>query len=327
MRQKALELSFEDIKTFMDQNQDSSRLVFLIIIKLFFKNYSNSLNMEEFVKGASHKLVSTNSDQGDWFFEELVSLQYNQKKLLHLISELVPNYFSRINFDDINLTNQVYSRLGKLYYEWKSYIIPETIHLVQIEESTNLIDVIINLAFNQPINQIGVHLSQVLKTGQPDETGQTRQYIEVAQYLEQSFHQICNEDRPGIMLIRMINSMFVEITEALEHLVHSFGILPVKAEWEPTIKQAKELIRNKTLDSNILRSVLFLRQLEAISSFLSLVRANAIAFISQEQNAVSPKLYTEDELAKPIKVFIASFIQEIMLGIPSYAMGRVRHVF
>ena len=49
----------------------------------------------------------------------------------------------------------------------------------------------------------------------------------------------------GIMLIRMINSMFVEITEALEHLVHSFGILPVKAEWEPTIKQAKELIRNK----------------------------------------------------------------------------------
>ena len=57
------------------------------------------------------------------------------------------------------------------------------------------------------------------------------------------------------------------------------------------------------------------------------VRANAIAFISQEQNAVSPKLYTEDELAKPIKVFIASFIQEIMLGIPSYAMGRVRSVF
>ena len=91
----------------------------------------------------------------------LKSLQYNQKKLLQLISELVPNYFSRINFDDINLTNQVYSRsvylityasvpengiystinyyvivitllilrLGKLYYEWKSYIIPETIHL------------------------------------------------------------------------------------------------------------------------------------------------------------------------------------------------------
>ena len=53
------------------------------------------------------------------------------------------------------------------------------------------------MAFNQPINQIGVHLSQVLKTGQPDETGQTRQYIEIAQYLEQSFHQICNEDRPG----------------------------------------------------------------------------------------------------------------------------------
>ena len=44
------------------------------------------------------------------FINYLKSLQYNQKKLLQLISELVPNYFSRINFDDINLTNQVYSR-------------------------------------------------------------------------------------------------------------------------------------------------------------------------------------------------------------------------
>ena len=47
-------------------------------------------------------------------------------------------------------------------------------------------------------------MSQVLKTGQPDETGQTRQYIEVAQYLEQSFHQICNEDRPGKMRGRIL---------------------------------------------------------------------------------------------------------------------------
>ena len=61
MRQKALELSFEDIKTFMDQNQDSSRLVFLIIIKLFFKNYSNSLNMEEFVKAGFHIVISMGS--------------------------------------------------------------------------------------------------------------------------------------------------------------------------------------------------------------------------------------------------------------------------
>ena len=61
MRQKALELSFEDIKTFMDQNQDSSRLVFLIIIKLFFKNYSNSLNMEEFVKAGFHIAATISS--------------------------------------------------------------------------------------------------------------------------------------------------------------------------------------------------------------------------------------------------------------------------
>ena len=27
-------------------------------------------------------------------------------------------------------------------------------------------------------------------------------------------------------------------------------------------------------------------------------------------------------MTKPIKVFIANFIQEVLLGVPSYAMGR-----
>lgn len=76
----------------------------------------------------------------------------------------------------------------------------------------------------------------------------------------------------------------------------------LKTEWESTILEAKNLIRNKTLDSSILRKLLFLRQLEAISSFLSLVRSNAVAFISAEQSAnASPKMHSEEELSKPIK--------------------------
>ena len=42
-------------------------------------------------KGASHKLVSTNSDQGDWFFEELVRKDFftSSFKLSHyLLSQL-----------------------------------------------------------------------------------------------------------------------------------------------------------------------------------------------------------------------------------------------
>ena len=66
-----------------------------------------------------------------------------------------------------------------------------------------------------------------------------------------------------------------------------------------------------------------MRQLEALSSFFSLVRANAVSFISQQpESNISPKLHSEEELTKPIKVFIANFIQEILLGVPSYAMGR-----
>ena len=242
-----------------------------------------------------------------------------------MLSEVTPSYYSKLDIDDITqitLTNRVYGCLAKLYSEWKSYIVPETVTLVQIEESTSLIDVIINLAYNQPINQIAIQLSNILKTGL-DDTGQTTQYLEATSYLETQFHSICNEDLAGIMLLRMINSMFAEITAALESLVLSFGKLPVPSHWNSTIFEAKELIRNKTFEPRILRAVMFLRQLEAIASFLTLVRANAVAFLSQEQNSVSPKLHSEEELTKPIKVFIATFIQDILLGVPSYAMGRV----
>ena len=67
---KALELSFLEVKSFAEQNDN--RLIFLTLINLFFQNYEKSLKMEEFVKQASYKLVSTISDKGDWFFEELV---------------------------------------------------------------------------------------------------------------------------------------------------------------------------------------------------------------------------------------------------------------
>ena len=142
--------------------------------------------------------------------------------------------------------------------------------------------------------------------------------------MQDQFNQLISSDLPGIILIRLITDQFNQITEALEHLVAYFAQHPAQHEWEATILDAKNLIRNKTLDSSILRKLLFLRQLEAISSFLSLIRSNAVAFISNEQSInASPKMHSEEELAKPIKVFITTFIQEVLLGVPSYATGRV----
>lgn len=101
----------------------------------------------------------------------------------------------------------------------------------------------------------------------------------------------------------------------------SFYDLVIPERWTHPISPAKKLIRNETYDSRYLRKLLFLRQLEALSSFFSLVRGNALSFSSQSET--NPKLLSEEELAKPIKVFIANFIQEVLLGMPSYAMGRV----
>ena len=143
--------------------------------------------MEESVRNFAYRLVSMNSDQGDWFFEELISLNANQNELLTLISKAAPSFYrysqlklyahlrfsiktspsfnnllsyqiSHVEVDDIRLTATVYQSLGRLHREWKSHIVPESVTLVQIEESTQLVDAIITLAHNQPLHQIGQHL-------------------------------------------------------------------------------------------------------------------------------------------------------------------------
>ena len=202
-------------------------------------------------------MVSINSDQGDWFFGELISLNSNQNELLRIISEAAPSFYNHIEVDDIRLTATIYQTLGRLHREWKSYIIPESVTLVQIEESTQLVDAIISLAHNQPLHQIGQHLSACLKTGEPDEAGQVQTALQITQHLQDQFNQLISSDLPGIILIRLITDQFNQITEALEHLVAYFAQHPAQHEWEATILDAKNLIRNKTLDSSILRKLLF----------------------------------------------------------------------
>ena len=330
LSEKAIELATAELEQFTHQHDP--RLAYLILVGVFIQNYTKSLTMEGFVANAGHKLASTNSECGDWFFEELRSVYANQHALQHqLISisaRINPELKTQLNLQDITLTSMVYTKLAKLYSEWKGYIVPEAISLLQIEEATSLIDAIINLAYSQPISKLSSHLSSVLKTGQSDNQTLTEQYIETTLFLENQFEQLCgglaeNTETPGIMLIKLCNQMFREITENTEQLVASFFHLDIPARWETSIAAAKTLIRNKTYDSHCLRRLLFLRQLEALSSFFSLVRANAVSFISQQQDSsLSPKLHSEEELTKPIKVFIANFIQEVLLGVPSYAMGR-----
>ena len=189
---KALELSFDEVLTYARSAGEE-----IIFLTLFIRNYQKSIKMEETVRTYAYKLVSINSDQGDWFFGELISLNSNQNELLRIISEAAPSFYIHIEVDDIRLTATIYQTLGRLHREWKSYIIPESVTLVQIEESTQLVDAIISLAHNQPLHQIGQHLSACLKTGEPDEAGQVQTALQITQHLQDQFNQLISSDLPG----------------------------------------------------------------------------------------------------------------------------------
>lgn len=211
--EKALELSLAEVMQFSQQN--GYRLPFLTLIGLFITNYKKNLKMETFVASAGPKLASTNSEYGDWFFEELRSVYENQREIVSVCTKVTPDIMAAQNLQDINLCSTVYSKLAKLYSEWKGYIVPEAVSLLQIEEATGLIDSIINLAYTQPISKLSSHLSLVLQTGQSDSV--TEQYLETTKFLETQFEALCggvaeSSETPGIMLIKLCNQMFGEIT-------------------------------------------------------------------------------------------------------------------
>jgi hypothetical protein len=111
----------EELVVFTSEND--VRLPYLVLVNLFVQNYAKSLTMEGFVANAGHKLASTNSECGDWFFEELRSLYANQREIITIGATIAPDYISQLNLKDVTLTSMVYSKLAKLYSEWKESVI------------------------------------------------------------------------------------------------------------------------------------------------------------------------------------------------------------
>ena len=89
--QTALKLSFDEVMTYAQSAGEE--IIFLTTLSHFFQNYKKSITMEESVRNFAYRLVSMNSDQGDWFFEELISLNANQNELLTLISKAAPSFY------------------------------------------------------------------------------------------------------------------------------------------------------------------------------------------------------------------------------------------
>ncbi|CBY37429.1 unnamed protein product, partial [Oikopleura dioica] len=139
------------------------------LVKVFTQNYLKSLTMEEHVATAGPKLASINSKSGDWFFEELKSLYFEQREIVTICARVFPTAVAPLNLQDIQLTSDVYTCLGKLYSEWRGYIVPEAVSLLQ-ESFLNFLKRI---------------FYSVLKNRQVDST--TEQYLETAAFLETTF--------------------------------------------------------------------------------------------------------------------------------------------
>lgn len=111
------------------------------------------------------------------------------------------------------------------------------------------------------------------------------------------------------------NGLFEKLSQEITNLVQSLGTLDVPKSWKKLdhVKDARNIaphIFNSQVRS-ILEDIFFLKRIKTITDFFALAQDMAATL----KGIGSGVVYTDEQLTKPVKQFIAEFISRQLLGI------------
>lgn len=119
----------------------------------------------------------------------------------------------------------------------------------------------------------------------------------------------------GKMLLMGFNGLFDKLTEELDSLINTVGKIEVPLSWRrlDQVKEAKSIaahIYNPRVKS-ILDDIFLLKRINTISEFFTL----CVEMCQSFKGVGSLLIFNDEQLAKPVKQFIADFISRQFLGI------------
>nr|CAI5830166.1 unnamed protein product [Callosobruchus analis] len=314
------------IATFLSREKGSaSAMEFVIASELVLLN-RNLLTLEVAAQRSGDWLIKLTSRDGDWFLDDLL---LNSARAVEMIANLPP----RQNYDEkfykvlngIKISSNIYQGLYDLNFNFHTIIMPETMKKIQCDEPSvlqmifdvNNLIIDIGLSIGDMILQLEKLLTCVLM--QMDVNTAYEYVLERTSFAKKRFQTLIpsqNESlTQGQMLLMGFNGLFDKLNQEINNLVTTLGDLEIPKSWKKLdhVKEAKSIaphIFNPEVRA-ILEDIFLLKRIKTISEFFVLAQESCATL----KGVGSNMLLTDDQLAKPVKQFIAEFISRNILGI------------
>eukprot|EP00062_Callorhinchus_milii_P009126 gi/632952733/ref/XP_007892012.1/ PREDICTED: serine/threonine-protein kinase SMG1 [Callorhinchus milii] len=189
--------------------------------------------------------------------------------------------------------------------------------------------------------------------GMEEET--SAHYVDVTRMLRTQYTELIQprsvggsvEETPkmsaGQMLLVAFDGMFAQVESAFGLLIEKLNKMEVPVAWRKIdiIREARSTQVNFFDDDNhrqVLEEIFFLKRLQTIKEFFRLCRTfahtlsgiiplddpnslNGPVTLVNVKSMYRSSCFSEDQTAKPIKAFTADFVRQLLIGLPTQALG------
>ncbi|XP_053326618.1 serine/threonine-protein kinase SMG1 [Spea bombifrons] len=260
----------------------------------------------------------------------------------------------------VHLANAVYTSLQELNSNFRQIIFPEAIRCLMKAEQTleNMLQELDNLieqtTDGTPLQTLIDSLQAYLRnTAMGVEDEANVHYIDVARSLHSQYGDLIQprngsiDDTPkmtaGQMLLVAFDGMFAQVETAFGLLIEKLKKMEVPPAWRKVdiIREARSTQVNFFADDELQRvldEIFFLKRLQTIREFFRLCgifsqtlsgkcpvddqnAANGPVQLMNVKTMYRNSCFSEDQMSKPIKAFTADFVRQLLIGLPTQALG------
>ncbi|KAG8006642.1 Serine/threonine-protein kinase SMG1, partial [Nibea albiflora] len=314
-----------------------------------------NLVMEGAAASAGEQLVDLTSRDGAWFLEELCSMIGNVSALTTLLQHcpLLPHDLElpapSATTQVVYLANAVYTCLQELNNNFRQIIFPEALRcMVKGEPTLESMLAELEQLVEQSSDGLGLQgLADSLQaTTGLDHDGHNH-CLHTTRMLRAQYSELIQphsmdgpgQDTPkmsaGQMLLVAFDGMFTQLETAFGQLTEKLSSLEVPSAWRKVdvLREARatQLHFFDSLNQRqLMEEVFFLKRLQTIRDFFRLCSS----FAQTLSVSLGKPLYrrpsatgsgvtvvSEEKMTRPIKAFTAEFVRQMLMGLPSQALG------
>ncbi|XP_053551228.1 serine/threonine-protein kinase SMG1 isoform X2 [Bombina bombina] len=262
--------------------------------------------------------------------------------------------------ESVHLANSVYISLQELNSNFRQIIFPEALRClmkgeVTLEHMLQELDSLIEQTTDGVSLQCMVESLQAYlrnaAMGLEDEAN--AHYIDIARSLHSQYGELIQprndsvEETPkmtaGQMLLVAFDGMFAQVETAFTSLIEKLQKMEIPQSWRKIdiIREARSTQVNYFEDDELRRvldEIFFIKRLQTIKEFFRLCGTFSQTLSGkcslEDQNPVNGPMqlvnikplyrntcFSEDQMSKPIKAFTADFVRQLLIGLPTQALG------